>query len=240
MASSVTVGSNESSRKAPSLSDASKEPIREPMQEKALQTPPQTTAGAYDPQFEVSFIGDEDPDSPRSKSTARKWLIMFIVSTTSLCVACMSSLFSATYAQIEVEFSTSKIIATLGLSLFVFGLGLSPMILAPLSEVRVQHAVSMVSINGALDGADLGLVLRTSASIPYLHVLFHRMGVTLCCCAKHPDTHHRTFLRWVCWCSLPECCWWYSGGSIPQVQATSTYDGIYERSLVSHDTQGTC
>ena len=34
----------------------------------------------------------------------------------------------------DAEFGNSQIVATLGLSLFVFGLGLSPMILGPLSE----------------------------------------------------------------------------------------------------------
>src|ERR1700754_3845608 len=36
--------------------------------------------------------------------------------------------------QMNAEFGNSRIVATLGLSLFVFGLGLSPMILGPLSE----------------------------------------------------------------------------------------------------------
>ena len=35
------------------------------------------------------------------------------------------------------EFHTSREIATLGLSLFVAGLGLGPMVLSPLSEVRL-------------------------------------------------------------------------------------------------------
>lgn len=34
----------------------------------------------------------------------------------------------------NAEFGNSRIVATLGLTLFVFGLGLSPMILGPLSE----------------------------------------------------------------------------------------------------------
>jgi hypothetical protein len=85
--------------------------------------------------FCVSFIGDDDKRSPKSMSTARKWFITMIVSTTSLCVACTSSLYVGTYGQLEKEFQASEIVVTLGLSLFVIGLGLSPMVLAPLSEV---------------------------------------------------------------------------------------------------------
>lgn len=90
---------------------------------------------SFDPRFEVSFTGDDDSRSPRSLPTPRKWLIVSIVSATSLCVACTSSLYTSTYTQIEARFDISEIVAILGLTLFAVGLGLSPMILAPLSEV---------------------------------------------------------------------------------------------------------
>ena len=86
--------------------------------------------------FEVSFSSDTDPDCPRSMGVARKWLLVLILSGTSTCVTCTSSLYTATYAQLMAEFGTSEIVATVGLSLFVMGLGLGPMLLAPLSEVR--------------------------------------------------------------------------------------------------------
>ena len=89
-----------------------------------------------EPSFEVTFSGDEDPRSPKSLSTLRKWIIVLVVSSTSLCVACTSSLYTGTYAQVMEEFGSDPTITTLGLSMFVVGLGLSPMVLAPLSEVR--------------------------------------------------------------------------------------------------------
>ena len=42
---------------------------------------------------------------------------------------CTSSLYTSTYGQITQEFDCSQIVATLGLSLFVVGLGIGPMIL---------------------------------------------------------------------------------------------------------------
>lgn len=100
----------------------------------------------FDPQFEVSFTGDDDPRSPRSMSNLRKWIIVIIVSTTSLCVACTSSIYTQTYAQIESYFGISEIVAILGLTLFAVGLGLSPMILAPLSEVLVFVVLEDLSL----------------------------------------------------------------------------------------------
>lgn len=45
-------------------------------------------------------------------------------------------MYTSTYAQITQEFNCSELVATLGLSLFVIGLGVGPMVLGPLSEVR--------------------------------------------------------------------------------------------------------
>ena len=90
----------------------------------------------HDPAFEVSFDGLSDPMNPRGRySNGMKWLFVLICSSTSLCVTCASSLYTMTYDQLEVEFSVSETVATLGLSMFVAGLGLGPMVLSPLSEV---------------------------------------------------------------------------------------------------------
>lgn len=47
---------------------------------------------------------------------------------------CTSSMYTLTYDQIMDEFGCSRIVATLGLSFFIWGLGLGPLVLAPLSE----------------------------------------------------------------------------------------------------------
>lgn len=101
-----------------------------------VEKAPQQGKDEAGPSFEVKFSGDEDPRSPKSLSTLCKWIIVFILSSTSLCVACTSSLYTGTYARVMEEFGSSPTVTTLGLSMFVVGLGLSPMILAPLSEVR--------------------------------------------------------------------------------------------------------
>ena len=89
-------------------------------------------------EFEVKWDGEDDPMNPRSMNRVRKWIIVVIVSTSSLCVTCTSSLYTSTYGQITEEFHCSQIVATLGLSLFVMGLGIGPMLLGPLSEVNTH------------------------------------------------------------------------------------------------------
>ena len=60
---------------------------------------------------------------------------------------CTSSLYTSIYRQVEPEFDMSREVATLGLSLFVVGLGLGPMILGPLSEVSDQTIVPIILLD---------------------------------------------------------------------------------------------
>ncbi|KAL2354908.1 synaptic vesicle transporter [Cryomyces antarcticus] len=103
--------------------------------------------GAVDPEkeFEVKWDGDNDPMNPRSKSKLHKWIIVLIVSSSSLCVTCASAMYTSTYAQIEPEFGSSREVATLGLSLFVMGLGCGPMVLSPLSEFYGRRPIYIYS-----------------------------------------------------------------------------------------------
>jgi hypothetical protein len=47
-------------------------------------------------------------------------------------------MYTVTYDQLTEEFGCSRLIATLGLSFFIWGLGLGPLVLAPLSEVGIS------------------------------------------------------------------------------------------------------
>ena len=98
-----------------------------------------------DKEFEVKWDGDDDPMNPRNMSHGRKWVIVLIVSAGSTCVTCTSSMYASTYAQLMSEFHVSRVVATLGLSLFVMGLGISPMFLGPLSEFYGRRPIYIVS-----------------------------------------------------------------------------------------------
>ena len=86
--------------------------------------------------YEVSWEPDleNDPTSPRQLRKARKWIITLTVAFSSFCVTCNSSIYTTIYAQIMPEFHTNREVATVGLTTFVVGLMIGPMLLAPLSE----------------------------------------------------------------------------------------------------------
>ncbi|KAF2136221.1 uncharacterized protein K452DRAFT_139243 [Aplosporella prunicola CBS 121167] len=115
--------------------------------------PPSTGALPVDPEKAFDVTWETLPDAaasrttlnPRTMSKARRWMIVVIVSASSLCVTCTSSLYTSTYGQLIPEFHTSRIVATLGLSLFVAGLGCGPMILGPLSEFYGRRPIYIVS-----------------------------------------------------------------------------------------------
>ncbi len=88
--------------------------------------------GEGEKEYEVQWDGEKDPMNPRNLGLGRKWIIVLVVSLGSTCVTCTSSMYTLTYEQITVEFGVSRVVATLGLSLFVMGLGLGPMFLGQL------------------------------------------------------------------------------------------------------------
>ncbi|SPO25355.1 related to multidrug resistant protein [Ustilago trichophora] len=86
-----------------------------------------------------------DPENPFNWSQRRKIMLLVVVSSCAFCVTNTSSIISNAYQGIQDEFGVSKEVAILGLSLFVIGLGIGPMLLGPLSEFYGRRPVYLVS-----------------------------------------------------------------------------------------------
>ncbi|KAI0843772.1 putative bicyclomycin resistance protein [Hypoxylon sp. FL0890] len=95
--------------------------------------------------FEVAWDGDHDPLCPREMSTVRKWLIVITVGLGSLCVTCTSTIYASTYRQMDPEFHVSSEVGTVGLSLFVLGIALGPLLMSPLSEFLGRRPIYLAS-----------------------------------------------------------------------------------------------
>ncbi|KAJ5567152.1 hypothetical protein N7535_006458 [Penicillium sp. DV-2018c] len=106
----------------------------------------ETAAATEDTEYIVSWE-ERDPMNPRNMSKPRRWLIVCIVSMGSLCVTCASSMYTTTYDQLMKEFGCSREVATLGLSFFIWGLGLGPLVLSPLSEFYGRRNIYIVSFS---------------------------------------------------------------------------------------------
>ncbi|TVY64274.1 Efflux pump FUBT [Lachnellula suecica] len=76
-----------------------------------------------------------DRRNPMTWSDSKKWIITILVAWATLAVSFVSSAFSSGIDQIIQEFHVSDEIAILGLSLFVLGFAIGPLLWAPMSEL---------------------------------------------------------------------------------------------------------
>lgn len=95
---------------------------------------PYKGSGTDDDPFIVEFI-PFDPRNPMEFSQWKKWFLTLIVAFATLAVAFVSSAYTASVKQIIAEFGCSEEVATLGVSLFVLGFAIGPLLWAPLSEL---------------------------------------------------------------------------------------------------------
>jgi multidrug resistance protein len=104
------------------------------------------TGTEQDP-FAVAWIPN-DPRNPLLFSLPRKLVITFTVALSTLIVSLTSSAYSGSIHQIIADFGVSVELATLGLSLFVLGFAMGPLLWAPLSETLGRKIPFFISMCG--------------------------------------------------------------------------------------------
>lgn len=91
-------------------------------------------SGTEDDPYVVTWI-ENDPRNPMLYSKLKKWSLTMLVAVATLAVAFVSSAYSGGAEQIIREFNCSQEIYTLGITFFVLGFGVGPLLWAPLSEL---------------------------------------------------------------------------------------------------------
>ncbi|KLJ10410.1 hypothetical protein EMPG_14224 [Blastomyces silverae] len=120
---------------------------------------PYPGSGTDDDPFVIQWIPNNDPRNPMQFSNLKKWSITLLVAISSLAVALISSAYTGGAAQIGKEFGVSNIVVTLGVSLFVLGFAVGPLIWAPMSELWGRQLIfvgtycALTAFNGAAAGA---------------------------------------------------------------------------------------
>lgn len=97
-------------------------------------------SGTEDDPYAVVWIPN-DPRNPMEFSTTMKWFLTGIAAIATLAVALVSSAYTGGIAEIEAEFGIGSEVATLGVSLFVLGFAIGPLLWAPLSEMFGRQIV---------------------------------------------------------------------------------------------------
>ncbi|KAK7420132.1 hypothetical protein QQZ08_010546 [Neonectria magnoliae] len=121
-------------------------------------------SGTENDPYVVQWIPN-DPRNPMLFSTTTKWFITMVVAIATLAVALVSSAYTGGLAEIMVEFQLSQEVATLGVSLFVLGFAIGPLLWAPLSELFGRQLLfigtyaALTAFNAGCAGAQNGWTL---------------------------------------------------------------------------------
>ncbi|KPI40869.1 Caffeine resistance protein 5 [Cyphellophora attinorum] len=83
----------------------------------------------------VDWYGPDDPENPQNWSIPKKFWATFCICFLTFSVYIGSAIYTAGIQDVTRVFGVSQVAATLGLTLFVLGYALGPMIWAPLSEI---------------------------------------------------------------------------------------------------------
>ncbi|BAE56292.1 unnamed protein product [Aspergillus oryzae RIB40] len=83
----------------------------------------------------VDWRGPDDPENPQNWSTTKKLLVSSQIWMLTFAIYIGSAIYTPGIEGVSEQFSVSRVAATLGLTLFVLGYGLGPMVWSPLSEL---------------------------------------------------------------------------------------------------------
>lgn len=103
--------------------------------------------GTEEDPFEVSWL-DNDIRNPMNFGIVFKWALTLLVGLDTFAIALVSSAYSGSINEIIAEFKISEEIALLGISIFVVGFAVGPLIWAPFSEIYGRRYILIASAIG--------------------------------------------------------------------------------------------
>ncbi|KAJ5476906.1 Major facilitator superfamily domaingeneral substrate transporter [Penicillium sp. IBT 31633x] len=104
-------------------------------------------SGTEEDPYVVQWMPKDFRD-PLQLKTSMKWFITVVAALETLVVALVSSAYTGGLIQIQQQFGTTTEIATLGVSLYVLGFALGPLIWAPMSEMFGRQLVFITTYGG--------------------------------------------------------------------------------------------
>lgn len=113
-------------------------------------------SGTPEDPFVVDWI-ENDPRNPMSLPLMQRWILVIILSISTMAVSLVSSGYVGALPQIKEAFDVSDIMAILGVSLYVLGFALGPILWAPFSEVYGRQLIFLVTY-GAMTLFNVGAI----------------------------------------------------------------------------------
>lgn len=100
--------------------------------------------GTDDNPYIVDYLHNDRQDA-MGFTKGRKWAIAVFQSLSTFSVTFASSVYASSIEEIKQRFDVSGSVATLGLSLFVLGFAVGPLIWAPMSEMYGRKSIYVIS-----------------------------------------------------------------------------------------------
>lgn len=129
-----------------------------------VENHPYRGSGTEEDPYLISWI-PHDPRNPMLFSVFTKWFITMTMAICTLAVALGSSVYSGGILQIMAAFKIDQEVAVLGISLFVLGFAIGPLIWAPMSELFGRQVTFIITyamltaFNAACAGAQTSYAL---------------------------------------------------------------------------------
>ncbi|WWC58885.1 uncharacterized protein I303_101430 [Kwoniella dejecticola CBS 10117] len=95
----------------------------------------QAEEGTKDDPNLVTWYGDDDPENPQNWSTSYKSFVAIQMSFLTFAVYIGSSIYSSGIEGVMAQFTVSQTTALVGLTVFVIGYGIGPMLWSPVTEL---------------------------------------------------------------------------------------------------------
>jgi len=112
--------------------------------------------------YVVDFLPG-DPLNPQNWATWRRWTFLSVVAISTLAVSFCTSAYLSALPQLREYFQVSDLVITLGLSLFILGFALGPVVWGPMSEVYGRHKIYCVTY-AILTAFNIGVATAKSMS----------------------------------------------------------------------------
>ena len=110
--------------------------------------------GSENSPFIINWL-DYDPENPMKWMTLYKWFIAMIATIATLAVAFVSAAYTGPFNELRNQFHVSDEVITLGISLYVLGFAIGPLIWAPFSEFIGRRPLFIITY-GALTAFNAG------------------------------------------------------------------------------------
>lgn len=103
--------------------------------------------GTHESPYVVDFL-PIDPRNAMTFSQSKKWTITVLQAISTLAVAFVSTAYSGGLTEVLIDFKVSTEVVILGISLFVLGFAIGPLVWAPLSELYGRQILFFISLGG--------------------------------------------------------------------------------------------